>query len=173
MARERTIAARDKERLIREVQREIRPLADGLAERTKLERVERLRNNVRRNKKMSTRLQALARAVVCRAAVARLLTRGVDQWQLLECDLSGEPYYFNEATQQSRWTRPLELDYGVALEQRDFCLRGRLGAVVRDARAAGLLGGPAGDDQSIPTVQTSAILPSDGPDLAEFSEAFS
>ena len=43
LARERTISARDKERLIREVRRELAPLADGLADRTRRERVARLR----------------------------------------------------------------------------------------------------------------------------------
>ncbi|KAJ8601043.1 hypothetical protein CTAYLR_004489 [Chrysophaeum taylorii] len=43
----RAIVARDKERLVREVRRELAPLADGLAERARESRVSRLRERVR------------------------------------------------------------------------------------------------------------------------------
>ena len=116
MAREKTIVARDKARLIREVQREIRPLADGLAERTRRERVHRLRTNVRRNAAMATRLQKLTRGVVCRQAFDRLLLRGVDQWLVLECELSGDPYFYNRFTEERRDVRPL----GIRLRRHCF-----------------------------------------------------
>ena len=122
------------------MQREIAPLADGLAERTRRERVARLRENVRRNEASATKLCALARGMVCRAALDRLMSHGPDQWELHECDLSGEAYYFNAVSQESRWTRPLELDYPVVLDNRARCQRGRLGAVVLHALESGWYG---------------------------------
>ena len=154
MAREKTIVARDKARLIREVQREIRPLADGLAERTRRERVHRLRTNVRRNAAMATRLQKLTRGVVCRQAFDRLLLRGVDQWLVLECELSGDPYFYNRFTEERRDVRPLELDYGVIVSRRDFCMRGRIGRLMQEARDAGTLQDVPDDDPENQTVQT-------------------
>ena len=146
--------ARDKARLIREVQREIRPLADGLAERTRRERVHRLRTNVRRNAAMATRLQKLTRGVVCRQAFDRLLLRGVDQWLVLECELSGDPYFYNRFTEERRDVRPLELDYGVIVSRRDFCMRGRIGRLMQEARDAGTLQDVPDDDPENQTVQT-------------------
>lgn len=157
MAREKTIVARDKARLIREVQREIRPLADGLAERTRRERVHRLRENVRKNKAMATRLQTLTRGVVCRQAFDRLLLRGVDQWLVLECELSGDPYFYNRFTEERRDVKPLELDYGVIVSRRDFCLRGRIGRFIQHARDNNLLEDVPDDDPENQTVQTQSM----------------
>ena len=35
-----------------------------------------------------------------RAALDRLLSHGPDQWEMHECDLSGEQYYFNAVSQE-------------------------------------------------------------------------
>ena len=154
LARERTISARDKERLIREVRRELAPLADGLADRTRRERVARLRTKVRLNRKSATRIQALARGGIYREAVARLLRHGTDQWEVHACDLSGEDYYFNTISQTSRWTKPCELDMAIVPENRNALSRGKLGDIVKDATTADFgMGGAITDD--IETVETS------------------
>ena len=102
---------------------------------------------------------------------------GYDQWQIHGCELAGEPYYFNGRSQQSRWTKPLELDFDVALENRARCARGRLGAVV--ARARDLYGLELADDaNTIQTVETSREpydekrRPSDYPPTSEHAAPF-
>ena len=152
LARERTISARDKERLIREVRRELAPLADGLADRTRRERVARLRKKVRLNRKSATALQALARGGIYRDAMARLLQCGPDQWEIHGCELSGEDYYFNAITRISRWTKPVELDFDIVPDARARLVRGRLGEI---AKAAEENYGQLGFPDDIETVETS------------------
>ena len=153
MAREKTIVARDKARLMREVQREIRPLADGLAERTRRERVHRLRINVRRNAAMATRLQKLTRGVVCRQAFDRLLLRGVDQWLVLEC----RQEYGTPALQPPRRSAATS-DRGIGLRrhcfERDFCMRGRIGR----AHAGGARRRHAAGASPTTTPRTSSVV---------------
>ena len=123
-----------------------------MADRTRRERVARLRKKVRLNRKSATALQALARGGIYRDAMARLLQCGPDQWEIHGCELSGEDYYFNAITRISRWTKPVELDFDIVPDARARLVRGRLGEI---AKAAEENYGQLGFPDDIETVETS------------------
>ncbi|KAJ1447081.1 hypothetical protein M885DRAFT_472235 [Pelagophyceae sp. CCMP2097] len=111
---ETAAAARDKNRLVRQVKRELTPLADGLAERAKHERTARLRTAVRDRARGATAIQRVARGGRLRTAWAALRDGGHEQWLVLPDPASGELFYYNDLTQETRWARPLELDIHLA-----------------------------------------------------------
>lgn len=110
LSRVTAIEAREKERLIRQVRRELAPLTDGLAERTRKQRIERLRYRVRAERWASTKIQALIRSKDVQRAFDSLRTGGPGQWELLTDSFTGEDYYWNSINGRTRWSRPLEMD---------------------------------------------------------------
>ena len=103
------VAARDKTRLVRECRREIAPLADGLAERARKERIERLRTTVRTQYAAATTIQARVRWWAVQMALSRV-SNAQAEWSLLhDSSHSGEEYWWNSITGQTSWSRPLDL----------------------------------------------------------------
>lgn len=108
LSRIKTIAARDKERAIRETTRELAPLTIGLAERARKERVERLRNRVRTEQCAAIKMQSLLRLKLVQRAFSRVVAGGHAQWELLNDSFTGEDYYWNSISGVTRWSPPLD-----------------------------------------------------------------
>ena len=112
LVRLKAVAARSKDRLVRQVRRELAPLADGLADKTKNDRIARLRTKVRAEKRAATRIQQLVRSRNVLRALFRLATQGGHaQWHILKDEVTCEEYFWNQVTGETRWTKPLELDF--------------------------------------------------------------
>lgn len=109
LSRIKTVAARDKERAIRETTRELAPLTVGLAERARKERVQRLRIRVRTEHRAAVKMQALLRLKLVQRALSRVAAGGHAQWELLNDSFTGEDYYWNSISGVTRWSPPLDM----------------------------------------------------------------
>ena len=103
---EMLVHERELDRQIRQVRRELRPLTEGMVDFVMKARTKRLRDRVRKEAWAATKLQACYRGMRYRQAV---YDPNASCW--IECldNASGEQYWFNTWSQETKWTKPLSL----------------------------------------------------------------
>jgi len=97
---------RETERVLRQVKRELLPLKRGVELETKELRTQRLRGRVRGEKRGATLMQALLRGHLVRAA---LRSETAAHWGEYSDEATGDVYYYNTWTEDTRWVQPMEM----------------------------------------------------------------
>lgn len=100
------VRARKVERELRQVRRELQPLTQGMAIKTRRDRVVRIRNKVRLEKRSSTAIQRYFRGYRLRKA---LFSWYRDYWIEKVDETTGGNIYYNTWSEEVKWTRPLEM----------------------------------------------------------------
>eukprot|EP00968_Pinguiococcus_pyrenoidosus_P028862 scaffold8168_cov239-Pinguiococcus_pyrenoidosus.AAC.1 len=105
---------RSTQRLLRAVEREIRPLTRGVAEKTKRERSARLRTKVRAEKAAASALQRSFRGFRVRKA---LFAWTRDYWTAAADEATGDIYYLNTWSGEVQEKKPLEMALSESIAQ--------------------------------------------------------
>jgi len=97
---------RETERVLRQVKRELLPLQRGIELETKELRTQRLRNQVRQELWAAHKIQSVFRGYRVRAALSSEIK---EYWGEYSDEATGDIYYFNSWTEDTRWVKPLEM----------------------------------------------------------------
>ena len=100
------VQARTKQRLLRQVHRELAPLTEGMSLKTKRDRSTRLREKVRLERWAATLIQRCFRGMRLRAA---LFSWYRDYWIEVVDETTGDVYFYNTWSEEVRWAKPLEM----------------------------------------------------------------
>jgi len=121
---ELTVNVRQKERELRQVRRELAPLGQGMAVKTRRDRTVRIRNEIRVRKKSAIAIQRCFRGYRLRQAMFSWYR---DYWVERRDDTTGELFYFNTWSEEVKFNQPMEMtllphlakEYDPALHQPD------------------------------------------------------
>jgi hypothetical protein len=106
---------RSMQRQIRDTERQLAPLTQGLIATVKKERGIRLRAQVRRRRWASGKIQAMVRGKLVRIAAS-----DAHRMHWIECldeEVSLKPYYYNVVTEVTEWRMPLAYRYFCAVQK--------------------------------------------------------
>ncbi|ETO85437.1 hypothetical protein F444_00872 [Phytophthora nicotianae P1976] len=101
-----TTSLNDAQKQLRAVRRELEPLTEGVIKKTRENRVKRLQDKVRHERRAAITIQKIFRGFRVRAAVRE----GGNCWIPMVSPDNGRPYYYNALTGATRWHRPLAMD---------------------------------------------------------------
>ncbi|GMF10594.1 unnamed protein product [Phytophthora lilii] len=96
----------DAQKQLRGVRRELEPLTEGVIKKTRENRVKRLQDKVRHERRAATSIQKMFRGFRVRSAVRE----GGNCWIQMVSPENGKPYFYNALTGATRWRRPLAMD---------------------------------------------------------------
>ncbi|KAG7393491.1 hypothetical protein PHYPSEUDO_007328 [Phytophthora pseudosyringae] len=96
----------DAQKQLRGVRRELEPLTEGVIKKTRENRVKRLQDKVRHERRAAVTIQKMFRGFRTRAAVRE----GGNCWIRMVSPDNGRPYFYNGLTGVTRWHRPLAMD---------------------------------------------------------------
>jgi hypothetical protein len=96
----------DAQKHLRGVRRELEPLTEGVIKKTRENRVKRLQDKVRHERRAAINIQRIFRGFRVRAAVRE----GGNCWVRMAPPDNGRPYFYNALTGATRWHRPLAMD---------------------------------------------------------------
>merc|ERR1711871_1783270 len=100
------VQIRQKDRLIRQVDRELAPLEEGMELKTRRDRSIRLRNYVRKRDWAATSVQRAFRGYRLRQA---LYSWYRDYWIEVVDETTADTYYYNTWSEEVKWHKPLEM----------------------------------------------------------------
>ncbi|KAH7476388.1 hypothetical protein KRP22_000228 [Phytophthora ramorum] len=96
----------DAQKQLRGVRRELEPLTEGVIKKTRENRVKRLQDKVRHERRAATTIQKVFRGFRVRSAVRE----GGNCWTQMVSPDNARPYFYNALTGATRWHRPLAMD---------------------------------------------------------------
>ncbi|EEY61279.1 uncharacterized protein PITG_01550 [Phytophthora infestans T30-4] len=96
----------DTQKQLRGIRRQLEPLTQGVIKKTRENRVKRLQDKVRHERRAAITIQRLFRGFRVRAAVRE----GGNCWIQMVSPDNGRPYFYNVLTGATRWHRPLAMD---------------------------------------------------------------